>query len=467
MVGAHGHCRSPPAAGTPRRRVEIERRPPVEPYVCLADPQQAFVARGGGVGGRHSGGRDHVREMQAVPAHDTLEGPVEPVEIGGEDVVAERRTVRPALGQPLPPQRGLGTGARKQHRDRRGGRPPRADQVVAPVRRGAHDPLGLDNAQYTPRACGAVLCQPQPEGLAGLGQHRRQHREALLGQHQIAEPVDGGKRRRQPLQHDADLPAPAREAGPRPEPERRQAHRRMAFLLGERHRRSGRRRRTRKAPPDRAAGSAARTGPAIRRRRKTTAPVRITSPPRLSSLIRISSGAAQSRRTIRRSASTVSTAACPAWIPASRRAAISGASVVLTTTIAGRAGTVPAAKKLYPARRARSSARVSTGPVQSSVTVAKSAAGTMRGNGVSASGLLRRARPGQLHERPLGAQGGLSQKRLRRIRRDRPARVRHGRGERGASREHGHQGWDDCQSRQDSHGPAAPASSITRWRFAL
>ena len=94
----------------------------------------------------------------------------------------------------------------------------------------------------------------------------------------------------------------------------------------------------------------------------------------------------QSRRTIRRSASTVSTAACPAWMPASRRTAISGASLVLTATIAGRAGTGPAAKKRYPARRASSSARVSTGPVQSSVTVVRSAAGTMRGSGVSASG---------------------------------------------------------------------------------
>ena len=200
------------------------------------------MARGRGVGGRQSGGRDHLREMQAVPEDDALESPVQPVQIGGEDIVAERRTVRPALGQPLPPQRGLGTCTRKQHRGRRGGRPPRADQVVAPVRRGAHDPLGLDDTQHKPGARGAILSQSQPEGLPGLGQHRRQHREALLRQHQIAEPVDRGKRRGQPLQHDADLPAPARQCRPRPEPERCQAHRRMAFFLGERDRHPWRRR---------------------------------------------------------------------------------------------------------------------------------------------------------------------------------------------------------------------------------
>ena len=109
------------------------------------------------------------------------------------------------------------------------------------MRRGAHDPLGLDDTQHKPGARGAILSLSQPEGLPGLGQHRRQHREALLGQHQIAEPVDRGKRRGQPLQHDADLPAPARQSRPRPEPERRQAHRRMAFFLGERNRRAWRR----------------------------------------------------------------------------------------------------------------------------------------------------------------------------------------------------------------------------------
>ena len=219
---------------------------------------------------------------------------------------------RPALGQPLPPQCGLGTAAGKQRGWRRLGRSPGTDQVIAPVRRGADDPFGLDDPEHKPGAGGPRLSASETESLAGLGQHRRLHRETVLAQHQIGEPVNGGKGWRQPLQHGADLPASPRQPGPRPEPERRQAHRPMAFLLGEFH--------CRTAATRRDLIKRRQIGRRLRRANgcsqdeiKSDKGGRSHHEPSLPVFsVRCSSGAVQSRRTVWRSASTVRTAARPA-----------------------------------------------------------------------------------------------------------------------------------------------------------
>ena len=87
--------------------------------------------------------------MQTVPQDQPLEGPVEAVEIGGEDVVRERRPLRECLGQQEPPARGLVRIGREQQGGGRFGRGPGTAQPVASVGRRTRDPRRLDDPEHT------------------------------------------------------------------------------------------------------------------------------------------------------------------------------------------------------------------------------------------------------------------------------------------------------------------------------
>ena len=243
--------------------------------------------------------------MRPAPVHEPLERAVQPVQIRGEHVVGERGAVRPPFAQPVPPAHGLRAAAGKEHRRRRLGRGPRAHQEAAPVRRRAHDALRLQDPHHAPGGGRAIRAAPEPEGPGGLGQHRRHHREPVRAQHQIAEPVDARKRSLVPVQHPGDLPAAAGEPRPCAEAERRRAHCRPALVFGERgrglagglggeQRLQGRGRRV--IARERGHGTEAR-----REEKAMTQRAHAPSP-----------GGVQSRRTVRRPASTVSAPAPPA-----------------------------------------------------------------------------------------------------------------------------------------------------------
>ena len=71
-----------------------------------------------------AGRGQHPRTAEPVPEHHPLEGAVEAVEVGGEDVVGQRHTLRPALAQQAPPTSVLPGVAREQHGGGRLGREP-------------------------------------------------------------------------------------------------------------------------------------------------------------------------------------------------------------------------------------------------------------------------------------------------------------------------------------------------------
>ena len=303
----------------------------------------------------------HPGAVEPVPEHHALEGAVEAVEVGGEDVVGQCGALRPALGQQAPPAGVLPGVAREQHGRRRLGRAPGTHQPVAPIRHCAHQPRRLQDPEHPPGARRARAgrfsgtsvsgtsvsgTSVQPEGAAGLGQDRRQHREPVPAQHEIAEAVDRGQLRAVPVQHGGDLPGAPREARARPEPQCGQADGGRALLLGEGHVRSGLRceRLQVREAGRRFPGTSVRgrngegrepERDAERRGGRDAEAAHHPSP----------SGAAQSSRTVRAAPSTVSVAAAPARRPASRRTAISGSSSASTATISGRAGGRPASAK--------------------------------------------------------------------------------------------------------------------------
>ena len=288
-------------------------------------------------------GGDHPRQMRMPPAHEALEGSIEPVEIGGEHVFGEGSSARPPVAEPFAPEHGLLFIAGEQHRSRRRGFRPGAEEEVAPVGRRAHDALRLQDAQHAGGRRGPCSVPSEPEGLGSLGQHRRHDGEAMGAQRQGAEAIDVGQPVRVALQQACDLPAAPGEAGLGAERQCGGAHGGAALLAREgRFRRArrleseqvleGRRLfegRRRLVLAERGVGGEAEHGGEEER-------VAHHAP---------SSGAAQSRRTARRPASTVSVPAAPSWMPASRRRSISARFRAVTATIAGRTGRGPAAMK--------------------------------------------------------------------------------------------------------------------------
>ena len=122
---------------------------------------------------------------------------------------AERGAVLPSLAHPAPPARVLRATAGEQHRRREIGLGPVAHEVVAPVRHGAHDPLGLDNADDTACARSTGAVPAEPEGTVGLRQHRRHHG----GSRPSPASGHGSGRRRRACGHGA--PASRRSPQPR------------------------------------------------------------------------------------------------------------------------------------------------------------------------------------------------------------------------------------------------------------